>query len=50
MPRYNWVKLQESAVYDFSTRWSVEGGFFETVAGMNAGRELGPIASVWYRF
>ncbi|MDR3407416.1 MAG: hypothetical protein P4L68_02830 [Methylovirgula sp.] len=49
-PAYNWVKLQESFVYDMSARWSVQGGFFETVAGMNAGRELGPVAAVWYRF
>ncbi len=49
-PRYTWVKLQESAVYDISARWSVEGGFFETVAGSEAGRELGPTAALWYRF
>lgn len=49
-PRYTWVKLQESAVYDFMPRWSIEGGFFETVAGSQAGRELGPIAALWYRF
>ncbi len=50
IPAYNWVKLQESLVYDLSSVWSVQGGFFETVAGMNAGRELGPVAAVWYRF
>ncbi|REF87746.1 hypothetical protein DES32_1375 [Methylovirgula ligni] len=49
-PAYNWVKLQESLVYDVSTTWSVQGGVFETVAGTNAGRELGPLAAVWYRF
>ena len=49
-PRYTWVKLQESAVYDVSPRWSLEGGFFETVAGSEAGRELGPIAALWYHF
>ncbi|MEJ0052970.1 MAG: hypothetical protein WDN02_17525 [Methylovirgula sp.] len=42
--------MQESAVYDISARWSVEGGFFETITGSNAGRELGPTAALWYRF
>lgn len=49
-PHYAWVKLQESAVYDVSPRWSLEGGFFETIAGSEAGRELGPTAALWYRF
>lgn len=45
-----WMKLQPSIVYDLSQQWSVEGGFFATVIGQNAGRELGPTAAVWYRF
>ena len=49
-PAYAWVKLQESLVYDLSACWSLQGGFFETVAGVNAGRELGPMAALWYRF
>ena len=48
--RYSWLKLQESLVYDIWRNWSLQGGFFETVAGMNAGRELGPMLAVWYRF
>jgi hypothetical protein len=49
-PRYDWVKLQESLVYHLAPRWSLQGGFFETIAGFDAGRELGPLAAVWYRF
>ncbi len=49
-PRYTWVKLQESLAYDISPRWSLQGGFFETLAGTYAGRELGPLAALWYRF
>jgi hypothetical protein len=47
---YSWIKLQESLIYDLSRAWSVQGGFFETVVSTNAGRELGPLAGVWYRF
>lgn len=47
---WSWLKLQPSIVYDLSRRWSVEAGFFATVAGQNAGRELGPMAALWYRF
>ena len=46
----SWTKLQPSLVYDISPRWSVQIGGFITVAGINAGRELGPTAGVWYRF
>jgi hypothetical protein len=28
----------------------VQIGAFVTVAGINAGRELGPTAGLWYRF
>jgi hypothetical protein len=48
--RYSWVKLQESAAYDLSRSWALQAGFFETVAGMNAGRELGPMLALWYHF
>jgi protein XagA len=46
----SWTKLQPSLVYDISPQWSVQIGGFVTVAGINAGRELGPMAGVWYRF
>lgn len=47
---WSWLKLQPSIVYDLSRHWSVEAGFFATVAGQNAGRELGSLAALWYRF
>jgi len=47
---YAWTKLQPSVVYDLAPQWSVQLGGFMTVAGINAGRELGPAAGVWYRF
>ncbi len=47
---WSWLKLQPSIVYDLSRHWSVEAGFFATVAGQNAGHELGPMAALWYRF
>jgi hypothetical protein len=46
----SWHKLQPSVVYDLSPQWSLQLGGFITVAGVNAGRELGPLAGVWYRF
>jgi hypothetical protein len=46
----SWTKLQPSLVYDIAPQWSVQIGGFLTVAGVNAGRELGPTAGVWYRF
>lgn len=49
-PRSSWDKLQGSFVYDFTPVWSAQIGAFMTVAGVNAGRELGPIAALWYRF
>jgi protein XagA len=45
-----WHKLQPSLVYDLSPQWSLQIGGFVTVAGVNAGRELGPFGGVWYRF
>jgi hypothetical protein len=47
---WSWLKLRSSAVYDLSRNWSVEAGFFATVIGQNAGRELGPLVALWYRF
>ncbi|WP_395696618.1 hypothetical protein [Methylocella sp.] len=49
-PSSAWEKLQLSLVYEFAARWSVQLGGFFTVAGRNAGRELGPVAAVWWRF
>jgi hypothetical protein len=49
-PRDAWWKLQASAVYEFSTHWSVQVGVFGTVSGLNAGREFGPLAGLWFRF
>lgn len=46
----SWTKLQPSLVYDIAPQWSVQIAGFLTVAGINAGRELGPAAGVWYRF
>ncbi len=43
-------KLQASAVYDFSKRWSFQIGAFATIAAKNARRERGLITAVWYRF
>jgi hypothetical protein len=49
-PRSSWEKLQGSFVYDLNSAWSAQLGAFLTVAGINAGRELGPMAAIWYRF
>ncbi len=49
-PRSSWAKLQGSFVYDLNVAWSAQLGAFMTVAGRNAGRELGPMAAIWYRF
>ena len=46
----SWTKVQGSLAYDLDARWSIVGGAFATVAGRNAGRELGPLAAVWYHF
>lgn len=46
----SWTKLQPSIVFSITPNWSVQVGGFMTVSGVNAGRELGPIAAVWYRF
>ncbi|HET6375551.1 MAG TPA: hypothetical protein VFF88_05845 [Methylocella sp.] len=46
----SWTKLQPSMVYDLGPQWSLQLGGFITVAGINAGRELGPLGAIWYRF
>jgi protein XagA len=46
----SWTKLQPSVVFDITKQWSVQIGGFVTVAGINAGRELGPLAALWFRF
>ena len=50
VPRAAYDKLQVSLVYDLSRRWSVQVGAVRTVAGINAVRETGPLAALWYRF
>ncbi len=49
-PSYYWDKEQVSGVYAFSPAWSAQFGGFITLAGKNAGREIGPLAALWYRF
>lgn len=46
----SWTKLQPSIVFSIAPEWSLQAGGFITVSGVNAGRELGPLAAVWYRF
>ncbi len=46
----SWTKLQPSIVYDITPQWSVQIGGFITAAGVNAGRELGPMLGIWYKF
>ena len=46
----SWTKLQPSFVYNITPQWSVQIGGFVTVAGVNAGRELGPMLGIWYKF
>ena len=50
IPRTSYDKVQLSAVYDLSTRWSVQLGAFRTAAGRNAVRETGPFGALWVRF
>jgi hypothetical protein len=47
---YSWHKLASSIVLELRPQWSIQFGGFITVAGVNAGRELGPYAALWYRF
>ncbi len=46
----SWTKLQPSIVYNIAPQWSVQLGGFLTVQGVNAGRELGPMLGIWYKF
>ena len=50
IPRTAYGKLQASAVYDLSPRWSVQLGGFRTMVGLNTVREGGPLGALWYRF
>jgi len=49
-PSYFWNKGALSGVYALSPVWSVQAGGFATLAGRNAGCEIGPFAGLWYRF
>jgi len=49
-PSYFWEKLAFSGVYALNPAWSVQAGGFVTIAGRNAGQEIGPFAGLWYRF
>jgi protein XagA len=49
-PASSWDKIQMSVVYDFTPAWSAQLGAFLTIDGVNAGREAGPMATIWYRF
>lgn len=48
--RSAWDKLQPSIVIEIAPQWSIQAGGFFTVAGVNAGREFGPLIGVWYKF
>lgn len=48
--RYSWTKVASSIVVDLHPQWSFQCGAFQTVAGVEAGRERGPFAALWYRF
>jgi hypothetical protein len=50
IPSYNYSKLQLSAVYDLTPRWSVQLGGFATVLGHNALQENGLVAGLRYKF
>jgi hypothetical protein len=47
---YSWHKLASSIVVELFPQWAIQCGGFMTVAGVNAGRERGPFAALWYRF
>jgi hypothetical protein len=48
--RYSWHKLSTSIVVEIHPNWAVQCGGFTTIAGIDAGRERGPFAALWYRF
>ena len=43
-------KVQLSAVYDFSTKWSGQVGAFTTIIGRSYNRETGALIALWRRF
>jgi hypothetical protein len=44
------LKAEISAVWDISTRWSLQAGVFTTLAGRNQPQESGVRLAVWRRF
>jgi hypothetical protein len=48
--RYDYYKLQLSALYSLTKTWSVQFGGFTTYAGHNALQENGLVLGAWYRF
>lgn len=48
--RYSWHKASTSLVVNINPSWSIQCGGFMTLAGVDAGRERGPFAAVWFRF
>ena len=47
---YDLLKAQMSAVYQFDTSYSLQGGFFYNIAGKNTGGGGGMILGVWRQF
>ena len=43
-------KLQVSAVYDLTGTWSIQGGVYATVLGVNVRRERGVLGGLWRKF
>jgi hypothetical protein len=48
--KYDYFKVQLSAVYSVTSDWAVQGGAFTTYAGSNALQENGAVLGVWYKF
>lgn len=48
--KYDYFKLQLSAVYSVTSDWAVQGGAFTTYAGSNALQENGVVLGVWRKF
>jgi protein XagA len=49
-PRTSYSRLEASLVFDINKSWSIQLGVIATIAGENALRERGAIATVWRRF
>ena len=49
-PSYDYFKLQLSAVYALSPRWSLQAGGYTTYAGRNALQENAIILGTWVKF